>query len=119
MKKFFVKHRKLLVTCLIVTCLVCCSVVFASAEEVDNTGGFGTALEQFISILVGGLESLSSGIGSGINDYVQNLFLQVDSNGAITGLSMFGGVAAIFGGVALAIGLTTLIFLWIKSLGNR
>lgn len=75
-------------------------------------------LVQFIQILIGGLSELGTGIGSGINSFVQNLFLTVSNDGAVTGLSTFGGVVAIFGGIALAIGLTTLVFNWIRSIGN-
>lgn len=75
-------------------------------------------LQAFIELLVGGISALASGIGSGVNGYVKDLFLEVSEQGAITGLSTFGGVVAIFGGIALATGLTTLIFNWIKSIGN-
>lgn len=112
------KFRKVLFTIMCFALVLTLGVVFCAAEDVDSTGGFGSALEQFISILVGGLESLGGGIGTGVNDYVSNLFLELDASGNIVGLSTFGGVAAIFGGVALAIGLTTLIFNWIRSLGN-
>lgn len=116
--RFFRKYRKILVTLVIVTCLICASCLFIGATDVDNTGGFGTALEQFIAILVDGITALGGGIGSGVNQYVSDLFLEVNTSGEVVGLSMFGGVAAIFGGVSLAIGLTTLIFTWIRSLGN-
>ena len=53
-----------------------------------------------------------------MNGFVKDLFLEVDAQGAITGLSTFGGVVAIFGGIALAVGITTLIFNWIRSIGN-
>lgn len=56
-------------------------------------------LTAFIELLVGGITSLASGIGTGVNQYVQDLFLAVDQSGAVTGLSTFGGVVAIFGGV--------------------
>lgn len=75
-------------------------------------------LTEFISLLVGGITSLSSGIGSGVQQYVTDLFLKTAEGGKITGLSTFGGVVAIFGGVALAVGLTTLIFNWVRSIGN-
>lgn len=79
----------------------------------------GNVLSEFIEILVGGISSLASGIGSGVNGFVQDLFLTVGTDGAVTGLSTFGGVTAIFGGVGLAVGLTTLIFNWIRSIGNN
>ena len=75
-------------------------------------------LTEFIGLLVGGITSLASGIGSGVQQYVTDLFLKTEDSGTITGLSTFGGVVAIFGGIALAVGLTTLIFNWVRSIGN-
>ena len=118
MKKFFRRHRKVLITMAMMAITAVSMALITSATDAGTTQGFGTVLEEFIQILVGGLEGLGSGIGAGSNNFVQNLFLAVDGSGNVTGLSMFGGVAAIFGGVALAIGLTTLIFNWIRSLGN-
>ena len=74
-------------------------------------------LVEFIELLVGGITSLASGIGGGVNQFVQDLFLRMNE-GQVVGLSTFGGVVAIFGGIALATGLTTLIFNWIRSIGN-
>lgn len=78
----------------------------------------GEILKDFIQLLVGGVTDMATGIGTGVNGFVKDLFLEVDAQGAITGLSTFGGVIAIFGGIALAAGLTTLIFNWIRSIGN-
>lgn len=78
----------------------------------------GNILTEFIQLLVSGITELGKGIGSGVNNFVQDLFLKVNETGAVQGLSTFGGVAAIFGGISLAVGLTTLIFNWIRSLGN-
>lgn len=78
----------------------------------------GDILSEFIKLLVGGISDLATGIGSGVNGFVKDLFLEVDAQGAITGLSTFGGVIAIFGGIALAVGITTLIFNWIRSIGK-
>lgn len=78
----------------------------------------GTALTEFIGTLTGGISELASGIGTGVNGFVQDLFLKVGSNGTVEGLSTFGGVVAIFGGISLAVGLTTLIFNWVRSIGN-
>lgn len=77
----------------------------------------GTALNEFVTTLVGGIEGMATGIGSGVNAFVQDLFLKVEG-GSVTGLSTFGGVVAIFGGVALAVGLTSMIFRWVRSIGN-
>lgn len=78
----------------------------------------GDILKDFIQLLVGGVTDMATGIGTGVNGFVKDLFLEVDAQGAITGLSTFGGVIAIFGGIALAVGITTLIFNWIRSIGN-
>lgn len=78
----------------------------------------GDILSEFIQLLVGGIKDLATGVGSGVNGFVKDLFLEVDSTGAISGLSTFGGIVAIFGGIALAVGITTLIFNWIRSIGN-
>lgn len=55
-----------------------------------------TALTEFINLLVSGITSFGQGIGSALNSTVQNMFLEVDGQGAITGLSTMGGVLAIF-----------------------
>lgn len=75
-------------------------------------------LTEFIDLLVGGISRLATGIGGGVNGFVQDLFLRVSEAGAVEGLSTFGGVVAVFGGIGLAVGITTLIFNWIRSIGN-
>lgn len=79
----------------------------------------GNVLTEFIELLVNGITTLAQGIGSGANQFVEDLFLKVSDTGAIEGLSTFGGTVAIFGGVGLCVGFTTLVFLWIKSIGKR
>lgn len=49
---------------------------------------------------------------------VTSLFISTGEGGAQT-LSTFGGVVVVFGGIALAVGLTTLVTKWIMSLGGR
>lgn len=81
----------------------------------------GTVLQEFIEILTDGLSSMASNIGAGVNAYVTDLFLETTTTAGVTtvtGLSTFGGVAAVFGGVSLAVGLGTMLFTWIRSLGN-
>ena len=112
------KFRKVLFICFTLITVLTLSVVICAAEDIGDAGGFGNVLGDFIEILIGGLERMGSGLGGGINNYVRELFFTVDASGNVTGLSTFGGVSAIFGGVALAVGLTTLIFNWIRSLGN-
>lgn len=77
------------------------------------------ALSEFVGILVGGIQSLASGIAQGVSAMAQELFLATDSTThAVTGLSVFGGIVAIFAGLALAVGITTKVYTWITSLGN-
>lgn len=61
---------------------------------------------------------MATGIGSGLNEAVTKMFLTVDAQGAVTGLSNMGGLTAVFGGIALAVGLTTLVFHWVTSIGK-
>ena len=76
-------------------------------------------LSEFMSLLVGGVQELASGIASGVSAMASELFLTTDATThAVTGLSVFGGIVAIFAGIALAIGITTRVYRWIVSLGN-
>ena len=78
-----------------------------------------TALSEFVQILVGAITDLGEGIASGVSAMAQALFLKVNSGtGAVEGLSIFGGIVAIFAGLALAVGITTKVFTWVTSLGN-
>lgn len=74
-------------------------------------------LQEFVSILVGGITQLATGIASGVSTMAQELFLET-TEGAVSGLSVFGGIVAIFAGLALAVGITTRVFTWVTSLGN-
>ena len=76
-----------------------------------------TVLSEFVQILVGGITQMATGIASGVTAMAKALFLE-ESNGAITGLSVFGGIVAIFAGLALAISITTRVYTWVTSLGN-
>lgn len=77
-------------------------------------------LTEFLSIMVGGISTLATGIAGGIVEMVKALFLKVDSTThAVTGLSDFGGVVALFAGIALAVGITTRVYLWVTSLGKN
>lgn len=81
--------------------------------------GVGTALTQFIDVMVGGLVSLAEGIAGGVVAMSKALFLDVNSEtGAVSGLSIFGGIIGIFAGIGLAVRLTTRVYTWVTSLGN-
>lgn len=74
-------------------------------------------LTEFINLLVGGVNAMATGIAGGISAMASGLFL--DTTGSSTTLSVFGGIIGIFCGVALAVGITTRVFLWVTSLGNN
>lgn len=81
-----------------------------------------TVLSEFIQILVSGIVDLATGIAGGIVAMAKALFLEVETSTAgvetVTGLSVFGGIVAIFAGLGLAVGLTTRVYTWVTSLGN-
>lgn len=76
-------------------------------------------LNEIIEILVGGISSIGSGIGSGLQALVTDIF--VTGSGTTESpykLSVYGGVIIVFSGIALAVGLSRFIVSWISSLGN-
>lgn len=74
-------------------------------------------LTEIITLLTSGISGMASGIGSGLQSLVSNIFLTTGDGGAQS-LSTFGGVIVIFGAVALAIGLSRFIVNWLTSWGN-
>ena len=78
-----------------------------------------TVLQEFVQILVGAIVELGQGIAAGVVAMAKALFLEVNTEtGAVTGLSIFGGLIGIFAGIALAVGITTRVYTWVTSLGN-
>lgn len=75
-----------------------------------------SVLTEIITLLTSGISGMASGIGSGLQALVSNIFL--DTTGTNPVLSTFGGVIVIFGAVALAIGLSRFIVNWLTSWGN-
>lgn len=71
-------------------------------------------LQEIITLLTSGITQVASGIGSGLSTLVQAIFLNTEG----TGLSDFGGVVVIFGGIGLAIGLSRWVVNWLTSWGN-
>lgn len=76
-----------------------------------------TVLTEFINILVGGVTQMATGLASGVVAMAKALFLE-EAEGVVTGLSIFGGIIAIFAGISLAVGITTRVYLWVTSLGH-
>ena len=74
-------------------------------------------LASFLQILVGGITTVAEGVAAGVVAMAKALFLEYNE-GTLVGLSVFGGIIAIFAGIALAIGITTRVYTWVTSLGN-
>lgn len=72
---------------------------------------------ELIGILVSGLTAMATGIGTGLQSYVTALF--VDTTSETFKLTTFGGLIAVFGGIALAISLGRLVLMWVMSLGAK
>lgn len=62
------------------------------------------ALAEFIQIMTSGLSAYGKGFGEGIQDTVKTLFFAFSEQGAITGLSTFGGFAALCAAIGLSVG---------------
>lgn len=75
-------------------------------------------LQNIISLMVGGIVGLAEGIGKGIVACVKYMFFEV-VEGSITGLNPFGMIIIIFAGIALAIAITTKIYMLLASLGGK
>lgn len=73
-------------------------------------------LTEIISLLTGGLTSIASSIGEGLQNMVTSIFL--DGTGETQKLSVFGGIVIVFAGVSLAIGLSRWVLNFLTSLGN-
>lgn len=76
----------------------------------------GAIVTEIISILVAGISGIATGIGSGLQNLVESVFLS--GTGENVQLSAFGGVVVVFAGVSLAIGLSTLVVNWVMNLGK-
>lgn len=74
-------------------------------------------LQEIISLLVGGISQMATGIGTGLSALANSIFLETGTGGTQQ-LSTFGGLIVVFGGIALAIGLSRFVVNWVTSLGN-
>lgn len=78
-------------------------------------------LTQIIELMVGGITGIAKGIGSGLSELAQSIFLETTGSGAdaTTTLSVFGSLIVIFAGISLAIGLSRWVVNFCTSLGAR
>lgn len=74
-------------------------------------------LQEVITLLTSGITQMASGIGAGLSELVQNIF--ITTNGDTESLSVFGGVVVVFAGISLAVGLCRWVTGFITSLGAR
>ena len=75
-------------------------------------------LNEIMELLVAGITGIAGGIGQGLSDLTTKIFLTVNENGEVEGLSIFGGVIVVFAGISLSIGLSKMVVKWVTSLGN-
>lgn len=68
------RFRKVLFSALCCALIFTLGIVFCAAEDTGTDAGFGVVLGDFIDLLVSGLQHMGEGIGTGVNDYVGNLF---------------------------------------------
>ncbi len=73
-------------------------------------------VSQIVEILTSGIVSLGKSIGSGISEAVKAMAFT--TNGDTQQLSVYFILVLVFAGVALAIGLTRMVYQWLTSLGN-
>ena len=106
------KFRKVLFTTLCLTLLVAMSTIFCFAAD-TNPDGTGI-MEEIVSILTSGIASFGSGLASGINGYMQALFIS-----SAGGLSTTGTIVVIFAAISLTCGITALVWNFISTLGAR
>lgn len=82
----------------------------------------GTSIvTEIVGILVAGIQQLGAGIGAGISNFVQSLAFTTTGEGssATTNMSVFLVMVCVFAAIALAVGLTRLIFNWLQNLGGH
>lgn len=77
-------------------------------------------LQEIITILVGGITQIATGIGTGLKSLVEAIFVNVtgDAGSQTYSLTTFGGVIIVFAGISLAIGLCRWVMSFITSLGS-
>lgn len=108
--------RKVLFATLCLTLIVALGTVFCfAADSADPAQVDGEAImSEIVSILTSGIVDFGSGLASGINGYVQALFI-----GSSGGLSTTGVIIVVFGAIALVTGITALVWNWLSTLGAR
>lgn len=78
-------------------------------------------LQEFLNIMLGGLQTIGTGIGGALSNMATSCFLTSTTVEGVTtyGLSTFGALLGIFAAISLGLGLMYLVYNWISSLGAR
>lgn len=76
-----------------------------------------TILTQIIEILVGGITGVAEGVGAGLSELAQAIFLAGD--GETQTLSVMGTLIVVFAGISLALALSRWVLNFVTSLGAR
>lgn len=78
-------------------------------------------MTEIITLLVGGLKEMATGIGEGLSSLAKAIFLQTTGaeGSQTTSLSVFGMLIVIFAGISLAVGLSRWVVNFVTSLGAR
>lgn len=74
-------------------------------------------LTQIIEILVGGFSAYATGLGSGLNDFAESIFVTVTEAGSE--LTTFGTLVVVFGALSLTLGISRWVLNFVASLGGR
>lgn len=74
-------------------------------------------LQSIVEILVGGINGVATGIGSGLSTLASSIFLT--GSGENETISTFGILIVCFAGISLAIGLCRWVVNFVSSLGAR
>lgn len=77
---------------------------------------------DIVEIITAGLVDYAKAFGEGLSQAVMSIFLEntaAEGQPAAYSLSTTGQIIVVFAALALAIGLTTLVFKWVTSLGAR
>lgn len=74
-------------------------------------------VQEMFEILGSGFASWAQAFGSGIQEFISNLWITTVEG--VAGLSTFAQVALAFMAISMAIGLSYVIFNFLRSLGQR
>lgn len=78
----------------------------------------GNILVEGIEVLTAGIVPYAEAFGGGLKALATSIFVDTAEGGGTT-LGIVGGMAFLFGGLSLAVGISRWFLNWITSLGAR